>query len=209
MEHTINTPPVPLQACPDALHPADHLACRLSAILAALALLIAAQFRILGPVTVPLHARINRAARRLARLLVRLAAGRLPRPHVARPGRPGGPPSFQFSRRPAWLVEVLGYPAAGYASQLQALLHNPATQAALAAAPPSVCAAAARTLRPLCRLLGVTLPPTLQPPPAPTPNPSPGIARGTPSPPQPAYRLPPRPISHWPGDPPPRGSRRT
>ena len=49
-----------------------------------------------------------------------------------------------------WLVRALGYEAAGYGSQLAALLAEPELQALLLAAP-----AAGRILRPLCRMLGV------------------------------------------------------
>ena len=47
-------------------------------------------------------------------------------------------------------MRALGYEAAGYGSQLAALLAEPELQALLLAAP-----AAGRILRPLCRMLGV------------------------------------------------------
>ena len=128
--------------------------------------LIANRAPSLGVLTWPLHTRITRARNRLVRLLAALAAGRLPRLRAPGNARPGGTPPLNIPRRPLWLVATLGYQAAGYGSQLQHLLNDPATLATLAAAPPRTLAAAARTLRPLCRILGVTLPAILQPPPA-------------------------------------------
>ena len=49
-----------------------------------------------------------------------------------------------------WLVRVLGWEAAGYMSQLDALLAEPAMQMLLAER-----ANAARILRPVCRILGL------------------------------------------------------
>ncbi len=84
-------------------HPAQAFAARLDSVLDRLLLLVAARFRILGPVTVPLWSHISRARQRLARLLANLAAGRLPAP--ARPCwnlHPQGRPTPQ--RHPAWQV---------------------------------------------------------------------------------------------------------
>ena len=145
---------------------ATDLARRLDGIFVSIALAVAAQFRLLGPWTAPIWARLNRANRRLQALLAHLAAGRLPRPHVPRPRHPSTPdpmtaaPLPPLPRAQAWLVRMIGYRAAGYGAQLQTLLHDPATLAVLAAAP-----SAGRTLRPFCRLLGVTLPAVLQLPP--------------------------------------------
>ena len=117
---------------------------------------------------VPLWTRISRATHRAERLLANLAAGRLPRrrlprPGLPRPGRPGR--TRQPSPRPpdprqlhlvprgrGWLIRVLGYEAAGCASQLRALLAEPEA-AALLAVLPSV----ARTIRPLRHLLDTDL----------------------------------------------------
>ena len=145
---------------------ATDLARRLDGIFVSIALVVAAQFRLLGPWTAPIWARFNRANRRLQALLAHLAAGRLPRPHVPRPRHPytrdpmTAAPLPPLPRAQAWLVRMIGYHAAGYGAQLQTLLHDPATLAVLAAAP-----SAGRTLRPFCRLLGVTLPAVLQLPP--------------------------------------------
>ena len=153
-------------------HPASELARKLDGIFVSIALMVAAQFRMLGPWTAPIWARLNRANRRLATLLGHLAADRLPRAHAPRaPGSrrtPAAPdplapaPLPPLPRAQAWLVRMAGYHAAGFGSQLQTLLHDPATIAILAMVP-----SAGRTLRPFCRLLGVTLPDVLQLPPRP------------------------------------------
>jgi len=152
-------------------HPANDLARRLDILLSALALLVAARFRVLGVLSNPLWTRVTRANARLTRLLGQLAAGclprrrqRLPRPQSRDVTAPMPP---RLPRGRAWIVRMLGYEAVGHAAQLESLLRNPATVALLAAAP-----TAARTLRPLCRMLGVELPPELQLPPRP-PRPRP------------------------------------
>ncbi len=152
-------PPTQNAAHPDSVR---DLAARLDSILGGLLLLIAAQFRRLGPLTLPLWIRISRARQRLGRLLARLADGTLPKPGKPRPGRPGGPPAAKLPRGQAWLVAILGYHAAGRSAQLNTLLADPAIAAAIAGAPPHAHVAIARTLRPLCRLLGVDLPAVLQ-----------------------------------------------
>ena len=174
-------PPFPASQPFPASHPALTLAERFRAIIAPLVLLVAAGFRTLGPLTVPLHARLARAARRLTRLLEALAAGRLPRRRTPGPARPGGPPPAPIPRCHAWLVVTLGHNAAASACQLQSLLHDPATTALLAAAPAAAIASAARTLRPLCRLLGIPLPPALQPPAPPPRPPTPKAPRPKPA----------------------------
>jgi hypothetical protein len=170
----MNSVPPPLTS------PADF-ARRLALILAPLAALVAARFRLLGPITVPLWTRLTRASRRLARLMVRLESGK-PRPH--RPGRRGGPRPPRLPNGHAWLVRALRHEAAAYALQLDALLAEPATQDLLAAAP-----TAARTLRPICRMLGLD-PPALRRPPAAIPAPEP---EPEPSPPPPPTQLGPTP----------------
>ena len=156
-----------------ALHPASEFARHADVILNSILLLIAASFRILGARTVPLWNRVSRTRQRLIRLLAHLAAGRLPRPHIPRAptalphaARERDPltalPPPRLPRANLLLIKLLGYHAAGYASQLQHLLDQPGMAAALAAAP-----GAARTLRPLCRILGVNLPAILRLPPRP------------------------------------------
>ena len=148
---------------------------RFELIIGALAVLVAARFRTLGvPHTLLLWGRLKRAIGRINRLIARLAAGRLrpsrsdsrPRP-PALPRPPTLPRPPDLPRTRIWLVRELGYMAAGYGSQLEALLNDPETAALLAAAP-----SAGRTLRPLCRMLGVALPAFLQLPPRP-PRPRP------------------------------------
>ncbi len=140
------TPPFNLPAT------TPELALRLGLVLAGLVALVARRFlrmpRLAG-FTVLLYGRIARAAWRFARALMRPATNPVARVRKARansdraraPGLPQGR---------GWLVRELGWEAAGCASQLQALLDDPAMQAALAALP-----AAGRILRPLCRMLGV------------------------------------------------------
>jgi hypothetical protein len=95
---------------------------------------------------VPLWRRINRATRRFERLMVSLAAGRLPKPSRFGHGGPRQPNPLPRGR--GWLVRVLGHEAAGCASQLQALLAEPEAAGLLALVP-----AAARIIRPLGRML--------------------------------------------------------
>ena len=151
----------------------------LDTILGSLLAVVAAHFRILAAFTVPAWNRISRTRQRLASLLARIAAGTYPAPRTREPtlptprtpprplGDPARPPPAYLSRARLWLVVKIGYPAAGHGSQLQHLLNDPATRAALESAPPHALAAVARALRPLCRSLGVTLPPELQPAPDP------------------------------------------
>jgi len=80
--------------------------------------------------------------------MARLASGKPARPR--RPGRPSGPHSSLLPRGRFWLIGVLGYEAAGLASQLQALLAEPAAAALLAEVP-----AAGRILRPIARMLAI------------------------------------------------------
>jgi hypothetical protein len=129
---------------------APDLARRVGLILAALADLIARRF-LRDPrlvlLIIPFCTRLKRAARRFERLMVGLAAGTPPRPH--RSG-PGGPHRSMLPTGRGWLIRVLGYEAAGYASQLQALPAEPAAAELLALAP-----TAGRILRPLSRMLAI------------------------------------------------------
>jgi hypothetical protein len=119
-------------------------------------------------------------------LLARVAAGWLPRPATPRaltprpgatakeptasaplaPDRPhiGPLPLDPLPRGRAWLVRIVGYRAAGFGSQLDHLLTDPAMAEFVACVP-----AAARILRPLCRALGIS-PPALGFPPPPPPR---------------------------------------
>ena len=172
IERTMNPPATK----PPALPAAQAFAGTLAAIVGDLRKLVAAGIHILGPLTWHLSNRIGRAARRVERLMARLAAGswrpRKPRPTDA-PTSKGGPAAAYLPCTPGWLGQKLGYHARGYASQLDHLLNTPETQALLAAAPPEALKSLGRTLRPLCRLLGITPPIPLQstkPPLAPRPR---------------------------------------
>jgi hypothetical protein len=124
-----------------------------------------------GPVAMLLWTRLGHLRGRITRLAARLASGKgsgVPR----RPATPGGaertprrPPQRLLPRDPAWLIRLVpGAAAAG--SQLQHLLADPETAALIEAAPQL-----GRLLRPLCRSLGVPVPPSLSPPPrAPKPR---------------------------------------
>jgi len=127
--------------------------------MAGLAALVAARFLRIphyAALIVPLWHRLQRAARRFERAATRperarrvaavvagtdeaVPAVRKPRPAAAR--LPGGH---------GWLVRVLGWEAAGYMCQLEALLAEPSMQALLAER-----AGVARIVRPIGRMLGV------------------------------------------------------
>ena len=104
----------------------------------------------------PLWARVFRTLNRVERAMARIAAGKTFRPRAPRPARPRAPRTptgnaLAYSPRgQGWISRKLGYQARGYASQLEHLLTQPEGAALLAAAPHL-----ARTLRPLCTLLGI------------------------------------------------------
>lgn len=190
---------------------ADEIARWLDGTLSSLMLLIAAQFRTLGPLTGPVWTHFHRARARLARLLGHLAAGRLPRPHRPRPHRPRPPattprrpplrPRIRLPhRRRGWLGIALDYNVRSTALQIAALLRRPGVPETLARSP-----GALRTLRPLCHMLGIVLPPGLAlpprpprrrpAPPAPAPAPAPASVpapAAAPAPPAPPDRPIPR-----------------
>ncbi len=146
--------PAPVQAF------APDFSRRLGVILATLGALIARRFLReprFAALIVPLWTRLRRAARRCERLMVGLAAGRLPKPHKsnapssASSGRAGPHrtvAAFPTSR--GWLVAALGPEAAACALQLEALLAEPTTAGLLALAPSARC-----LLRPIARMLAV------------------------------------------------------
>jgi HAMP domain-containing protein len=174
---------------PTAIAFAPVFAARLAGILAGLAAVVAAHFRTLGPLTLPLWTRISRASRRLVRLMAHVEQGRLPRrdPRRNRQRQRKPPPAGPaVPHAHLWLIKTLGYQAAGCAWQLRHLLELPESRALLEAAPTM-----ARTLRPLCRLLGVDLPGPPKPAPAPQ-APSPETPPADPPPPAPAPPEPPR-----------------
>jgi hypothetical protein len=148
--NVVETPAIP---APVSAY-APEFARRLGLILRALAEIIARRLlrdpRFVALI-VPLCGRINRAVCRCERLMAGLAAGRLPKPRLARPGRAGrsGPRKPDpLPRGRGWLIRVLGHEAAGCASQLQALLAEPEAAELLALVP-----AAAGIIRPLGRML--------------------------------------------------------
>jgi hypothetical protein len=138
--------PVPVQAF------APDLARRVGIILVTLAALIARRFLHeprFAALIVPLWSRLQRAARRFERLMARLAAGRLPKPRASGHGGPHRSADTLPTGR-GWLIRALGPEAAACATQLQALLAEPAAAELLALAP-----AAQRILRPIKRMLAI------------------------------------------------------
>ncbi len=190
--------PAPIPAPVQAFAP--DFAARFGRILAGLAKLVAAGFLRnprLALLIFPLWTRLNRAARRCERLMAHVSAGHLPKPHPsgapssASPG-PSGPrpsgPALPTGR--GWLVRELGSEAACHASQLQALLAEPAAVELLLHAP-----TAGRIVNPILRMLGI-------PPCAPRQRPAPAPPPVAVPPPAPARR----PVFPPPGEDAPRSS---
>jgi hypothetical protein len=157
--------PGPLPA--ELIAAAPDISGRLGRILMALAALVAHAFlrdpRHVGLIN-PLWRYITRTARRFDSAITRLVAGKQraysPRPGRTTPSAPQEPrPRVRLPTDHAWLVLTLKHHAAGYGSQLNHLLSEPETAALIAA-----CPQAARLLRPLCHLLGIS-PAAIQPPP--------------------------------------------
>ncbi len=144
---------------------APELARRFAVIMAGLAALVARRFlkmpHLVGLTTL-LWSRLNRAVRRFHRALTSPARVHAPRkrPSQARPSQ-ARPNQVQLPLGRGWIVRELGWEAAGYMAQLDALLGEVANRTALADAP-----AAARVLRPICRMLGVVVMPEIAPTPA-------------------------------------------
>jgi hypothetical protein len=152
-------------------------AARFARLIAALCEVVAAsRKRLAGPLIILIWTRLRRMALRVDRVAARVASGPLPppRPRSAAPRRqPVAPPAQRLPRGFAWLVRLAPQTAFG-AGQLQALLDDPAMQGLIAAAPQI-----GRTLRPLCRMLGVHPPPSLRrPSPAGQAAPRPALAVG-------------------------------
>ncbi|MGC8469076.1 MAG: hypothetical protein ACP5NI_04125 [Acetobacteraceae bacterium] len=121
----------------------------------------AAKERLLAPVLRLVWSRLRRIGARFARLAARIPAGAPPRPHrtlalARRATPPASRPPHRWAglpRRPGWLLRFLPpmvYPAK---SQLEYLLADPEMAALLAASP-----GLRRSLRPLCRMLGLPVP---------------------------------------------------
>ncbi len=153
----------------------------------------AAKDRVNGPMLLLVWSYLPRALLRFQRLYARWQAGTLPKPRPAqlcpaqlcpgRPARPRAPATAprrpRLTRRHGFVSRVIGYQACNLASGLRHLLARPDCAEFLAAAPQ-----AARILRPLCRLLGATLPPALALPPRPR---RPRPPKPVPAPPQPRW----------------------
>ena len=107
------------------------------------------------PLIIPLCTRINHARHRFERLMARLAAGRPPLTRTFRGRAPRGATQQSPTGRPrlpcghGWLLRPLGYEVAAYASQLEAVLAEPAAAELLAQFP-----AAGRILHPIRWILG-------------------------------------------------------
>ncbi len=168
-------------------------------ILRTLAALIARRFLhdpLHAALIIPLWRHLTRAALRLDRLRARLAAGPIPPPRPRASNHSGPHRRSPFPTKSAWLIRALGAEAAACATQLGALLVDPAAADLLA------CTAARRTLAPIRRMLG--LPPAHPPRPITPASAAPASAA-------PSRRAPPRPapIPHHPTiDPRPAASRR-
>ena len=154
------------------LSPPPAPAVRFAALIAALCAAVAASLvrpgkpGLAGPLILLLWTRLKRMATRVERLAARVAAGPLPPPRAHPAGaarrRPAASPYERLPRKRSWLVQLVPATAFG-AERLRLLLEDAATQELIAAAPQL-----GRTLRPLCRALGLAPPPVLQrKPPAP------------------------------------------
>ncbi len=132
---------------------AAELVRRVGMILLGLAGLVAARFlrnpRLVGLIG-PLWRRLTHVALRVEQAMVRPA--RVPAVRVR--GVRGAPNvRGQLPTGRAWLVRELGWEAAGFGGQLDALLAEPGMAAVVAGVP-----AVGRVLRPICRMLGVVMP---------------------------------------------------
>jgi hypothetical protein len=117
---------------------------------------VAARERALTVLLVAVWGRIGRISTRLERLIALWRAGMLPAPHARRgrvPGTPARKPISALPTTPAWLL-VAVREAAPFGARLENLLSEAECEAFLAAAPQ-----ARRLLRPLCRMLGIGVPP--------------------------------------------------
>ncbi len=179
------------------LDPADRLALIIDGLCRSVAARIAGR-RLAGPLIILIWTRLRRIGRDFAGLAARIRAGRTVRRSATgrRPARPRGPRGpRRLPQGFAWLLPLVPEAAAGYGSQLRHLLAEPEMAALIAAAPQ-----ARRILRPLCRMLGVRLPP------GPAPK---DAAPAAPDPPATAEPIGPPPPSSAPPRPPPRIKRRT
>ena len=130
---------------------AIELARRLVMIVAGLVALVARRFlrepKLMG-LTVRLCGWLGRSAQRFGRAMTRHGAVRTARAGRVRATRTSRAGAMRLPTGRGWLVGALGYEAASYGGYLTLLLAEPGMQAILARSP-----AAARILRPLCRML--------------------------------------------------------
>jgi len=148
LEQIMNNSPTPFGLPDDA----PELARRFAMIMAGLGALVARRFLKIPHLVVftrLLWSRLNRAVRRFHRALTGPAGVAASRIRVDR----ARPAQIRLPMRRGWIVRELGWEAAAYLAQLEALLAEIETQAALARAP-----GAGRVLRPICRMLGVAAP---------------------------------------------------
>ena len=131
---------------------APELAQRFARIMAGLAAVVARRFarmpHLVG-LTVLLWSRLSRAVRRFHRALMQPSNKRAPRARADR-AEDARPRPIALPSRRGWLVRELGWEAAAFMAQLEALLTEIENRATLARAP-----GAARILRPICKMLAV------------------------------------------------------
>jgi hypothetical protein len=113
--------------------------------------------RVLGEALVHLvHRRLGQILGRIEGMVARFQAGRVRRAGVRVAGEPEVPKRKRqagvrlWPSRFAWLVRDAGWEAAGFGSQLRAVLETPEMVAFLAA-----CPQAQHVLRPVCRMLAI------------------------------------------------------
>ena len=140
--------------------------------------------RLAGTLVILIWSRVRGLGARIAALAARIAAGRHRRFPARRSPRPAPrrPSQRTLPHSHAWLLRLVPQ-ASAYGSQMQHLLADPGFAALVDAAPQM-----RRLLRPLCRMLGVRLPPR----PA-DPAPPAAAAAATPAPAEPWPRPPDKP----------------
>ena len=180
--------------------PAERFACIIDGLCRAVAARGGGRDRLAGPLVILIWSRLRGLADRVTALAARIAVGRHRRVLSRRSPRPAPrrPAQRRLPHGHAWLIPLVPQ-ASAYGSQVQHLLTDPEFAALVDAAPQM-----RRLLRPLCRMLGVRLPP----PPPPIPTPPAAIDGATP---QPAVASAPRPPpadAPPPADPPPSPAAR-
>ena len=165
--------------------------------------------RLVGHLLLAVCARLRHAVARVTRLAAQVAAGTLPkprapgspRPRAARPPAPPDPAKPPIPGGFAWLLRLMDEPArhwvAGARGQLQHLLADPDMVSLIEAAPQM-----GRSLRPICRMLGLRPPPPLARPRR--PRATPATVPAEPAPADPAAPPPPagpkarrKPPAYW------------